>query len=109
MPPLSNQYLANPHYQLFSALALLCPASGVNKGLSAIYQCAVLADAPMETAARAKALCMVVRTPGWKPRTGDHVKVIDYSSQPQSEQDVTQKPNPVYQTAKGKRLVNGDE
>ena len=54
--------------------ALLFPASGIITALSAIYHGAVFADTPLQTATRARALCMVVRTAEWKPRDGDVVE-----------------------------------
>ena len=57
---------------------LLLPAGGNSRDLDAVYQRAVFADTPLKTAARAKALCMVVRNPEWKPQTGDVVETRDY-------------------------------
>ncbi|MCJ1456494.1 hypothetical protein MMC28_006855 [Mycoblastus sanguinarius] len=70
--------------------ALVFPASGVVRGLSAIYQRAVFADTPLQTAARAQALCVVVRTPWWKPQTGDVVEVRDYRM-PDGKDEYTRK------------------
>ena len=58
--------------------ALLFPVFGIQRGLRAIQQCAVLAETPLEKAHRAGALCMVIRGPAWKPRDGDEVKTEGY-------------------------------
>ena len=55
---------------------LLLPASSNFRGLFAVYQRAVFADTPLKTAARAKALCMVVRMSEWKPQTGTSLKHV---------------------------------
>jgi len=47
--------------------ALLFPASGVVRGLTAILTLSVFAGTDLETAARAGALCMVVRSKTWRP------------------------------------------
>ena len=57
--------------------SLLFPVSGVKRGVNAIYQCATFAKTPLEAAAKAGVLCMVVRTPQWKPEHGDVVKIVD--------------------------------
>ncbi len=48
-------------------LALLFPASGSARGLTAIVRCAVLQRTPLQKAARSGALCMVVRSAEWRP------------------------------------------
>ena len=58
-------------------LSLLFPISGVARGVRAIYQRAILAKTPLEAAAKAGALCMVVRTSEWKPEHGDVVTICD--------------------------------
>ena len=83
-------------------LALLFPASGVYRGIIAIRQRAVLADTPLKTAARAGALCMVVRTSKWRPQTGNVVEVLDYVRP-------YRKPDFVFKTTKGKKVIEGDE
>lgn len=89
-------------------LALALPASGVRKGLTAIHQRAVLADTPLKTAARAQALCMVVRTSEWKPQTGDVVEILDYMDQRQLG-PFARKTDLRFQATKGKRFIDGDE
>jgi len=50
-------------------VALVFPISRIMRGVSAIYQRAIFAETPLKTAARARALCMVMRSPSWKPET----------------------------------------
>ena len=57
--------------------SLVFPVSGIRRGVNAIYQRAVLAKTPLEAAAKAGALCMVVRTREWRPERGDVGTVID--------------------------------
>ena len=57
--------------------SLLFPVSGVERGVNAIYQRAILAKTPLEAAARAGALCMVVRSPEWRPARDDVVRILD--------------------------------
>ena len=52
-------------------LALCLPLSGVLRGCRAIGQRAAFSQTPLESAARARALCIVVRTIGWVPQRGD--------------------------------------
>ena len=61
--------------------SLLFPVSGVRRGVNAIYQHAIFAKSPLEAAAKAGALCMVVRTLEWRPERGDVVKIIAVSEQ----------------------------
>ncbi len=58
-------------------LALFFPVSGVRRGVNAIFQRAVCYDTPLKKAARARALCMVIRAPDWKPEPGDIVEITD--------------------------------
>jgi hypothetical protein len=48
-------------------LALLFPAAGISRGLTTIIRCAKRQKTPLQIAARAGALCMVVRTKEWQP------------------------------------------
>ena len=59
-----------------SVCSLLFPISGVRRGVNAIYQRAIFAKTPLEAAAKAGALCMVVRTLEWKPEHGDVVRIF---------------------------------
>jgi hypothetical protein len=47
--------------------ALLLPSTGLNLGLQQIYARAIFSTTPLEKACRARALCVVVRTPDWRP------------------------------------------
>ncbi|KAL7621654.1 hypothetical protein AAE478_008981 [Parahypoxylon ruwenzoriense] len=60
---------------------LLFPQAGAMKGLNAIFRCAVLERSPLQRAARSGALCMVIRTPEWRPRTGDSIRGVCYMSE----------------------------
>ncbi|KAH9215618.1 hypothetical protein DL95DRAFT_253878, partial [Leptodontidium sp. 2 PMI_412] len=51
-------------------LALLFPASGTLRGLTAIVRCAIRQKTPLQKAARSGALCMVVRSAEWIPPPG---------------------------------------
>lgn len=67
--------------------AILFPASGIIRGLSAIFRhaelerisdmlCRASKPTPLEVAARAGALCHVVRSEIWLPRDGDDVRAV---------------------------------
>ncbi|KAF7367622.1 hypothetical protein MSAN_00825700 [Mycena sanguinolenta] len=63
--------LSSPGEELFEyaqtvAMALLFPSAGVERGLDAIFRCAVSAKSDLMRAARAGALCTVIRTKEWK-------------------------------------------
>lgn len=69
--------------------ALMFPLAGILRGVRAIRQCAILADTPLKTAAKAEALCVVIRTPEWLPQRGDVVCVSEikfHSQTPPSAQ-----------------------
>ena len=65
-----------------SMCSLLFPVSGVRRGVTAIYQRAIFAKTPLEAAARANALCMVVRSSEWKPEHGDVVELVGVEEVP---------------------------
>lgn len=50
--------------------ALFSPAAGAYRGLLGITSLTVFRKTALEKAARARALCMVIRTPEWKPDNG---------------------------------------
>ena len=58
--------------------ALCLPVSGVTRGVKAIRQRAVFSSTPLETAAKAGALCVVVRTAEWVPQRGDVAYVSEF-------------------------------
>lgn len=89
--------------------ALIFPALGVVRGLSAIYQRAVLAETPLKTAARAKAQCMVVRMPDQRPQTGDVVEIRDYRDSHQHQKDVTNKLDFLFETTKETNVIDGED
>jgi hypothetical protein len=51
--------------------ALLFPAAGAFRGILGILSWAMFGNTDLEKAARAGALCMVVRGPDWEPHEGD--------------------------------------
>ena len=63
---------------LSMSLAVVCaltiPLSGIFRGMNAIFSGAIFCTAPLERATRAGALCMVVHTESWEPRSGDKVR-----------------------------------
>ena len=60
------------------ALSLLFPAFGVFRGIMNILTAPISAkkQGPHQMAVRARALCMVVRGPNWKPIPGDEVQDV---------------------------------
>lgn len=61
---------------LTNVFALFFPASGIIRAMNMLIRRAELfGENELETAARAGALCMVVRTSDWEPRDGDIVQV----------------------------------
>ena len=69
---------------LVHVAALIFPLAGILRGVRAIRQCAILSDdTPLKTAAKAEALCVVIRTQEWLPQSGDVVRLdeIQFHSQ----------------------------
>ena len=60
-------------------VALLFPHSGMRDGLKAITRHAIFQTDPLKRAARAGALCMLVRSPQWKPKKGDAIHGIKFT------------------------------
>ncbi|KAL8998764.1 MAG: hypothetical protein Q9169_002214 [Polycauliona sp. 2 TL-2023] len=58
---------------VFKFCCLLVPYTGVRRGLCLILRASNLAGNDLEAAARANALCMVIRSPDWRPRDGQVV------------------------------------
>jgi hypothetical protein len=56
--------------------ALAFPASGIVRGVTAIVRHAALVSDPLQQAAQAGALCMVVRNKDWLPKDGDTLRDI---------------------------------
>lgn len=72
--PLSTRSLPGEDASRIALLvlaALFFPAAGAFRGIMGIRSLAIFGKADLEKAARAGALCMVVRTPVWKPQDGD--------------------------------------
>lgn len=53
---------------------LLIPFTGLRRGLCLITRANVAVDNDLQAAARARALCMVIRKPDWRPCVGDVVE-----------------------------------
>lgn len=84
----------------FKLCCLLVPYTGLRRGLCLISRANTLAGNDLQAAARANALCMVVRTPDWRPENGDEIKnckveVAEGTSQSRSaaEDEKTESPN----------------
>ncbi|TGO45279.1 hypothetical protein BOTNAR_0682g00050 [Botryotinia narcissicola] len=58
----------------YKACCLLVPYAGVRGGLNVFLRASMLANTPLQMAARANALCMVVRSQDWRPRNGDFIR-----------------------------------
>ncbi|KAJ7243626.1 hypothetical protein B0H12DRAFT_979379, partial [Mycena haematopus] len=56
--------------------ALLLPMSGMVRGITVILRRGILGGSDLETAARSGALCMLVRTKGWKPVPGTRLSQV---------------------------------
>jgi hypothetical protein len=64
--------------------ALLVPTVGILRGIEAIISLAKLSKSDLHMAARARALCMVVRTDEWRPYSGDKTYAILATRQAQA-------------------------
>lgn len=58
---------------VFKFCCLLIPFTGLRRGLNLISRGGNLAGNDLQAAARANALCMVIRKPDWRPHIGDEV------------------------------------
>jgi len=76
LPLLFETFLvtAIPKAALEVLSALFFPGSGSFRGMLAILSWAEFAHTKLQTATRGKALCMVVRSPYWKPQLGDNLE-----------------------------------
>lgn len=54
--------------------SLLIPFAGLRRGLCLITRANAAADSDLQAAARARALCMVIRKPDWRPCAGDVIE-----------------------------------
>ena len=68
---------------LRTVVALFFPNYGMRDGLDAIFRHAIIVKDPLQRAARASALCMVVRSPSWKPYVGDTIQGVNFSGKSQ--------------------------
>lgn len=57
----------------FKLCCLLVPYTGLRRGLCLISRASNFAKGDLQCAARANALCMVIRTAEWRPRDGDTI------------------------------------
>lgn len=57
----------------FKLCCLLIPYTGLRRGLCLISRASNFAGSDLQCAARANALCMVIRTADWRPRDGDNI------------------------------------
>ena len=62
---------------LFALVYAFCfPGFGTARGLDAIFRHAITGSSALQKAKKAGALCQVVRTPDWKPQSGDIVRGV---------------------------------
>lgn len=59
---------------VFKICCFLVPYTGVRRGLCLILRASNLAGNDLQSAARANALCMVIRSPEWRPKDGQIVE-----------------------------------
>jgi hypothetical protein len=71
--------------------ALLFPAAGAFRGILGIASFSIFGKTDLEKAARARALCMVVRNPEWQPQDGDILDntILCQSSQPAQSESIS--------------------
>lgn len=71
---LDRQKEKKKHVLIAMLLALICPFSGVIREIDAIIRHSVLSRGNnLQKAARASALCIVVRSSGWMPEDGQYL------------------------------------
>ncbi|KAL9595356.1 MAG: hypothetical protein Q9179_005019 [Wetmoreana sp. 5 TL-2023] len=70
---------------VFKFCSLLVPYTGVRRGLCLILRASNLAGNDLQAAARANALCMIIRSPEWRPRDGQVIEGcwIEASEEPE--------------------------
>ncbi|KAF7513466.1 hypothetical protein GJ744_008760 [Endocarpon pusillum] len=61
-------------------VVLLFAPSGALRGLNAIFRAAVFKQSPIQRAARAGALCMVIRMADWKPQPTETIDNFSYTT-----------------------------
>ncbi|KAF8883538.1 hypothetical protein BD779DRAFT_1539409 [Infundibulicybe gibba] len=77
-------------FMVNAIVAILFPTVGMARGIDAIirHPQVRVKGGELQRAARAGALCMVVRSPDWKPGIGDHIRdaeLVRQTSKPSSE------------------------
>ena len=75
----------------FKLCCLLVPYTGVRRGLSLISRASSLIKDDLQAAARAGALCMVIRKPDWRPQDGQVVhgcQIKDSAEEQAPERDL---------------------
>ena len=77
----------------FKLCCLLVPYTGVRRGLSLISRASSLTKDDLQAAARAGALCMVIRKPDWRPQDGQIVRgcQVKESAEEQAEEQVPER------------------
>ncbi|KAL8726171.1 MAG: hypothetical protein Q9166_006888 [cf. Caloplaca sp. 2 TL-2023] len=70
---------------VFKICCLLVPYTGVRRGLCLILRASNLAGNDLQSAARANALCMVIRGPEWRPRDGQIIEGCSIEAPPKSK------------------------
>ena len=91
-------YPGEPAFDVFVCVvtAILFPTFGVIRALNFIIRHPVLtAKSNLEMAARSGALCMLVRSSSWKPRSGDNI-MNALIKDPGNEQDPSTNISPTY-------------
>ncbi|EED14731.1 pogo transposable element, putative [Talaromyces stipitatus ATCC 10500] len=61
-------------------LSIFFPSSGAGRGVLAILRHAAFYKDPIQQALRSRALCMVVRSPDWKPASGETLRSLSFLS-----------------------------
>ena len=67
------------HLLYRTIIAFLFPYSGIVYSLETISRHAVFVKDPVERAGRARALCVVARSPSWRPCIDDNIRGIRFS------------------------------
>lgn len=68
-------------------LAIFLPSSGAGRGVVALVRHAAFYKDPIQQALRSKALCMVVRSPSWKPISGETLRSLTFLSSELRDED----------------------
>lgn len=68
-------------------LAIFFPSSGAGRGVLAMVRHAAFYKDPIQQALRSGALCMVVRSPKWKPTSGETLRSLSFLSKELRDDD----------------------